>query len=215
MQTDSSASRTYLASRSASEWTTTVLILSSRHARLMRSAISPRLAIRIFPKSWPGTFPTTGDDAGRSANLGDHYERLTELHRLPILDQDLLHDARLVGLDLVHELHRFDDAQGVAGLPGAAGLDERFGARRRRAIEGADHRALDEMTLRLFGSKRRRGSSRSSRHARRCSSQRQLDRGRRRRGALRRGARDANPLLALLDFERGNPGSLDELNQGL
>ena len=48
MQTDSSASFTYLASRSASECTTTVLMPSSRQARCTRKAISPRLAIRIF-----------------------------------------------------------------------------------------------------------------------------------------------------------------------
>src|SRR4030095_4027272 len=116
----------------------------------MRSAISPRLAIRIFPKSWPGTFATTGDDAGRSANLGDHHERLTELHRLPVLNQDLLHHTRLVRLDLVHALHCFDDAQRVAGLHGVADLNERFWARRCRAIEGGDHRALDEIAPRLF-----------------------------------------------------------------
>src|SRR5690606_7438537 len=48
MQTDSSASFTYFASLSASECTTTVLIPSSRQARWIRRAISPRLAIRIF-----------------------------------------------------------------------------------------------------------------------------------------------------------------------
>src|SRR5574340_1411869 len=48
MQTDSSASFTYLASASASECTTTVLMPSSRQARWMRNAISPRLAINIF-----------------------------------------------------------------------------------------------------------------------------------------------------------------------
>jgi len=48
MHTDSSASLTYFASVSASEWTITVRIPSSRQARWMRSAISPRLAIRIF-----------------------------------------------------------------------------------------------------------------------------------------------------------------------
>ena len=48
MQTASSASFTYLASRSASEYTITALIPSSRQARWIRSAISPRLAIRIF-----------------------------------------------------------------------------------------------------------------------------------------------------------------------
>jgi hypothetical protein len=48
MQTDSSASFTYFASVSASECTTTVRMPISRQARWMRSAISPRLAIRIF-----------------------------------------------------------------------------------------------------------------------------------------------------------------------
>jgi hypothetical protein len=48
MHTDSSASFTYFASVSASECTTTVRMPISRHARWMRSAISPRLAIRIF-----------------------------------------------------------------------------------------------------------------------------------------------------------------------
>jgi len=48
IQTASSASLTYLASLSASEYTTTVLMPSSRQARWMRRAISPRFAIRIF-----------------------------------------------------------------------------------------------------------------------------------------------------------------------
>ncbi len=58
MQTDSSASRTYLASRSASEWTTTVLMPISRQARWMRSAISPRLAIRTLSKSLSAALAT-------------------------------------------------------------------------------------------------------------------------------------------------------------
>src|SRR6058998_644427 len=48
MHTDSSASRTWRLSRSASLNTATVEILSSRQARITRSAISPRLAIRTF-----------------------------------------------------------------------------------------------------------------------------------------------------------------------
>src|SRR5512134_3162433 len=106
MQTDSSASRTYFASRSASEWTTTVLMPSSRHARWTRSAISPRLAMRILPNSWFGFLATIGDDGGRSgAKSDDHDKRLPKLHRLAILHHDLLDDAGLVGLDLVHQLH--------------------------------------------------------------------------------------------------------------
>src|SRR3569832_1150864 len=52
MQTDSSASFTYLASRSASEYTATVLMPISRQARWIRRAISPRFAIRIFSNIW-------------------------------------------------------------------------------------------------------------------------------------------------------------------
>src|SRR5438874_1037574 len=48
MHTDSSASRTCSESRSASLKTATVAMRSSRHARMTRSAISPRLAIRTL-----------------------------------------------------------------------------------------------------------------------------------------------------------------------
>src|SRR5579885_1950427 len=46
MHTSSSAKRTCSDSRSASEYTATVCTPSSRHARMTRSAISPRFAIR-------------------------------------------------------------------------------------------------------------------------------------------------------------------------
>ena len=48
MHTSSSAKRTCSDSRSASEYTATVCTPSSRHARITRSAISPRLAMRTF-----------------------------------------------------------------------------------------------------------------------------------------------------------------------
>src|SRR5215471_21870070 len=124
MQTDSSASLTYFASVSAVEWTTTVRMPSSRHARWMRRAISPRFAIRILPNI-----------DGPSA---DHEQRLTVFHRLAVFDQDLLDFAGDLGLDLVEQLHRFDDAQRVAGLHGLADFDERIGSRARRAIKGAN-----------------------------------------------------------------------------
>src|SRR3982750_2086673 len=116
MHTDSSASITYFASASASEWMATVLMPISRHARWMRSAISPRLAINIF-----------------SNTLLDHEERLPVFHRLPVLDQDRLDGSRDIGLDLVQQLHRFDDAQGLALGDGLTDLDEGRGARRRGA----------------------------------------------------------------------------------
>jgi hypothetical protein len=56
MHTDSSESFTYLASASAWECTATVLMPISRHARCIRRAISPRLAIRIFSNMFTGNY---------------------------------------------------------------------------------------------------------------------------------------------------------------
>src|SRR5689334_12929016 len=119
MQTDSSASFTYFASVSASECTTTVRIPSSRQARWIRSAISPRLAISTFSNT-------------RSA---DDEERLAVFHWLAVFHENRLHDAGGVGLDLVHQLHCLDDADGLAFLDGLPHLDERLGVRRGRAVE--------------------------------------------------------------------------------
>ena len=81
MQTASSARRTCIASVSAVEWTATVLMPISWQARWMRSAISPRLAISSF---WIGIRRLVDDD-----------ERLVELDRLGVADQDLLDHAGL------------------------------------------------------------------------------------------------------------------------
>src|SRR6185437_9940489 len=151
MQTDSSASATYFASRSASECTTTVFTPSSRHARWIRNAISPRLAIRTLSKSLSlrragiqGLFTRV---PRRRTGSSKQEQRLAELDRLAILDEDRLDRAAGVGLDLVHELHRLDDAKRVALRDGVADFDERRRAGRRRAIEGADHRALHDMRI--------------------------------------------------------------------
>src|SRR5436853_1754421 len=110
MQTDSSASLTYLASVSAVECTTTVRMPSSRQARWMRRAISPRFAIRILPNM-----------DGPSA---DHEQRLAILDGLAVFDEDLLDLARDFGLDFVEQFHRLDNAQRVARLYGLTNFDE-------------------------------------------------------------------------------------------
>src|ERR1700744_3743680 len=93
MQTVSSASSTCLVLKSAVECTATVLIPSSRQARRMRSAISPRLAMTTF--SIIASF--------------DRGQRLTEPHRFAVLGENRGDPAALVRFDLVHHLHRFDD----------------------------------------------------------------------------------------------------------
>src|SRR6185436_14910003 len=124
MHTASSANRTWSPVASAVECTATVGIPSSRQARMTRRAISPRLAMRIFLNIASGRF--------------DAEQRLPELHRLPVLHQDLGDLPGLVGLDLVHQLHRLDDAEDLALPHHRAHLDEGGLIRCGRAVEGAD-----------------------------------------------------------------------------
>src|SRR5215510_3898744 len=107
MHTLSSARRTCMASASAVECTATVAMPSSLHARSTRSAISPRLAIRIF---------------SNMASFDDH-QRLAELDRLAVLDQDLDDGACTRRRNLVHRLHCLDDQQRLAGAHAGADLD--------------------------------------------------------------------------------------------
>ena len=37
-------------------------------------------------------------------------QRLAVLHRLPVLDQNLLNDATDLGFNFIQQFHRFDDA---------------------------------------------------------------------------------------------------------
>src|SRR5262245_27840951 len=120
MQTFSSAKRTCSESVSAVECTATVLIPISRQARITRSAISPRFAMRTFLNT---------------DLLGQPEEVLTVFDVLAVLHQDLFDLSFELGLDLVHQLHRLDDADHLALAHGLAGLDERRRLGRRRAIE--------------------------------------------------------------------------------
>src|SRR5579862_7517452 len=45
---------------------------------------------------------------------GDPEKHLSVLHGVRVLDQDFFHHPRELGLDLVHDLHRFDDADHLA-----------------------------------------------------------------------------------------------------
>src|SRR3954464_3524475 len=101
MQTLSSASRTCMASASAVECTATVGMPSSWQARSTRSAISPRLAMRILSNIGRG-YPRI--------SLNDD-ERFAELDRLAVLDQDARHGAGARRRNLIHCLHRLDDKE--------------------------------------------------------------------------------------------------------
>src|SRR3990167_11236061 len=78
-----------------------------------------------------------------SAGGLDQEERLAVLDAVPVLAEDPDDAAGNLRLDLVHELHRLDDAQDLAFLHDVALVHVRLGVRGRRAIERADHRGLD------------------------------------------------------------------------
>src|SRR5436190_10403612 len=114
MQTASSANLTTADSASAVEYTATDLTPISRQARATRRAISPRLAIRTFSNT-----------ARLLVGRFEVHQHLLELHRVAVLDQDLGDLSALGGGDLVHQLHRLDDADRLARLDHVADLDER------------------------------------------------------------------------------------------
>src|SRR5579862_3747569 len=128
MHTVSSASRTFIALESAVECTATVLIPNSWQARLILSAISPRLAI--------STFSNIGETT-RASSL-DQHERGAVFYGLAILGENPRDPPGLGRADLVHHLHRLDDEEGLARADGVADAHERRHAGLRREIGDAD-----------------------------------------------------------------------------
>src|SRR5580700_3707690 len=190
MQTLSSARRTCMASSSAVEWTATVGMPSSLQARSTRSAISPRLAMRILSNIEPSL---------------DDQQRLAIFDRLAVSDQNLNHRAGARRRDLIHCLHCFDDEQRLADLHLAADLDEGTRARRRAEIDGADHRRDDSAGM-LRRVERRRGR-RGRRDAPRCFC------GPQPRTWRTEVAGDANRHAVALELDLGESGFLEQLRQ--
>src|SRR5436190_8235350 len=116
---------------------------SSRHAKMMRSATSPRFAIKIFlnieiASSEPPVCHRLLATGCWLLPRSYRKQPFSVLNRLSALDIDVDDFAVVLGIDLVHQLHGFDDAEHLALLHLAADLDERSRARFRRLIERAD-----------------------------------------------------------------------------
>ena len=111
--------------------------------------------------------------------------------------------ARDFALDLVHQLHRFDDAENLTGFDDVAHTDERGGAGRSRGVEGADNRRLHSERLVIFDG---RSGVRRRDVCDRVGSRRGGE-GNRRRGTsnddflLDSTTNDADAVFAALDFE--------------
>ena len=100
-----------------------------------------------------------------ASSRGAHPEqRLAELHRAAVLDENLRDHSAHLGLDLVHHLHRLDDANHGVGRDRVANLDVRLRLGRRLAVERADHRRLDLRLGRLLRCRRCGGSLGRCRH---------------------------------------------------
>jgi hypothetical protein len=102
MHTDSSASLTYLASRSA--------------FRMHDHGLDAKFAAGALDAKC--NFSAIGDEDfpehDGSVSLADDEQRFTVFDGLAILDQNRLDRTRPLGFDLVEQLHRLDDAQRVA-----------------------------------------------------------------------------------------------------
>ena len=88
-------------------------------------------------------------------------QHLVELDEAAVLGDNFDDLAVDPGPDRIEELHHLDQAHGVVGAHPLALLHERFLARRRRAVEGAQHRRADgdhAVGHRHLGRARRRGN---------------------------------------------------------
>src|SRR3954463_9330875 len=82
--------------------------------------------------------------AGLASAIGiDPEENLSEFDRLAVLHRDLAHNPGELCLDLVHDLHGFDDADGLARGHPAPDFDVGFGAGLRSLVECPHHRRAD------------------------------------------------------------------------
>src|SRR6266508_3681112 len=174
---------------------------SSRQAEMMRRAISPRLATRIFLNivsreplavSRGGcllrltAYALTAHDPHHTSG-GEPYreELLPVLDRLAIQGKDLDDLSFDIRLDLVHELHGLDDAEDLAPGDFLPHFGKGIGLGRGSTVESPhDRRGDDVQTLLLF----RGGQRRGGRARRPCRKGR-----RRREGLCRRRAPFAGP----------------------
>src|SRR5579871_760684 len=97
----------------------------------------------------------------------DRKQGLSILHRLPARCNPLHHFAGNIRLDLIHQLHRLNDAQYLADLNLIADLHKRVRTRRWRLIERPHNRRLHLMQRLLS---RSGSSSADSRGSRMCRS---------------------------------------------
>src|SRR5258708_7624018 len=79
----------------------------------------------------------------------DYHQWLAVFDRIPVLCEDPNNAAGRRRFDLVHHLHRLDYAERLTLANRASFFDEWRGVGRCGPVEGADHRTLDQLLIRL------------------------------------------------------------------
>ncbi len=79
------------------------------------------------------------DNFFEHGGLLDDKQHLVEFDRAAVFDEDGADRAALVGLDLVHHFHRFDNAQRIACIDLLSLGDEGRRSRRGLVVKGSDH----------------------------------------------------------------------------
>src|SRR5512143_991328 len=110
---------------------------SSWQTRIVRSAISPRLATRTLLNTECSCRRLCGYDGCQRSGRFDEEERLVIFDRLAVFDADLDDAPCHVGFDLVHQLHRLDYAEHGLGLDDLADFDIGIGIGGRGTVKGA------------------------------------------------------------------------------
>src|SRR3974390_233758 len=170
----------------------TALMPSSLPPQIARRAISPRFAIRIF-LNMNGSCRSTGRVAHNCPPwqlresklpllLSYSKQRHPILHRTAVIDEPLDDLARGVGFDLVHQLHRFDDAQHLSFFHRVAHAHKRRSSGRCSLVKSPNNRRLYYVQVGVIVRRRGRCSrSRFRRFGRHSSGNRWRNRSRYRR----------------------------------
>src|SRR3984885_13946876 len=126
MQTVRSARRAGMLSRSAMEAARTVSMLSLRHVRMIRTAISPRLAM------------STRRTATRLTRLADAQHGLAIFGERAVAEQYLGYRATHPGAHRIHQFHHLDDGNDRLLIDLRPYFHERRGPGLRGTIERAE-----------------------------------------------------------------------------
>src|SRR5580765_8946128 len=120
-------------------WRVTGAARQGRRERQYRNEILARLRTPVVPGAARGALTVAGWGtlkAGRAAvDRLELEQELAVLDRLGVLRDDPADDPLLLGLDLVHQLHRLQNAERLADRNGVTLLDERRRAGRRGPVE--------------------------------------------------------------------------------